>query len=161
MYFTTSQIYLIVIALVILVALHSLLRYTRLGKAMRATAADPELARNCGVRTRLVTDCAWLLSGTLCGLSGVALVTELGSFQSGTGGAFLVPVVASAVVGGIGHSYGAMLGALVIGMSSEMAAVVFAPQYKDVVAFLILIVVLLLRPQGILSEVASDKAVAA
>ncbi|MCU1658186.1 MAG: natD, partial [Pseudonocardiales bacterium] len=137
------------------------LRYTRLGKAMRATAADPELARNCGVRTRLVTDGAWLLSGALCGMSGVALVTELGSFQSSTGGAFLVPIVASAVVGGIGHSYGAMLGALVIGLASEMAAVVFTPQYKDVVAFLILIVVLLLRPQGILSEVASDKAVAA
>jgi branched-chain amino acid transport system permease protein/neutral amino acid transport system permease protein len=132
-----------------------------LGKAMRATAADPELARNCGVRTRLVTDCAWLVSGALCGISGVALVAELGSFQSTTGGAFLVPIVASAAVGGIGHSYGAMLGALVIGLSSELAAVVFAPQYKDVVAFLLLIVVLLVRPQGILSEVATDKAVAA
>jgi branched-subunit amino acid ABC-type transport system permease component len=161
MIFTTSQIYILVIAVIALAALHSLLKYTRLGKAMRATAADPELARNCGVRTRLVTDCAWLVSGALCGISGVALVAELGSFQSTTGGAFLVPIVASAAVGGIGHSYGAMLGALVIGLSSELAAVVFAPQYKDVVAFLLLIVVLLVRPQGILSEVATDKAVAA
>jgi branched-subunit amino acid ABC-type transport system permease component len=161
MIFTTSQIYILIIAVIALAALHSLLKYTRLGKAMRATAADPELARNCGVRTRLVTDCAWLVSGALCGISGVALVAELGSFQSTTGGAFLVPIVASAAVGGIGHSYGAMLGALVIGLSSELAAVVFAPQYKDVVAFLLLIVVLLVRPQGILSEVATDKAVAA
>ena len=161
MIFTTSQIYILVIAASALAGVHGLLKYSRLGKAMRATAADPELARNCGVRTRLVTDCAWLLSGALCGVSGVALAVELGSFQSTTGGAFLVPVVASAAVGGIGHPYGAMLGALVIGLSTELAPVVFAPQYKDVVAFVVLIIILLVRPQGILSEVATDKAVAA
>jgi branched-subunit amino acid ABC-type transport system permease component len=161
MVFTTSQLILVAIAAVALVALHGLLRYTRLGKAMRATASDPGLARNCGVQTRRVIDGAWLLSGLLCGLAGVALVTELGSFDTTTGSAFLVPMIAAAVLGGVGHPYGAMLGALVIGMASELAATYWDPTYKDVVAFGVLIVVLLLRPQGIFAEVASQKEVAA
>ena len=161
MVFTASQLTLVAIAAVALAALHGLLRYTRLGKAMRATASDPALARNCGVQTRRVIDGAWLLSGLLCGLAGVALVTELGSFDFTTGSAFLVPVIAAAVLGGVGHPYGAMLGALVIGLATELAATYFSPTYKDVVAFLVLIVVLLLRPQGIFAEVASQKEVAA
>jgi branched-chain amino acid transport system permease protein/neutral amino acid transport system permease protein len=160
MVFTTTQIFVIAIALASLAGLHSLLKFTRLGKAMRATAADPELARNCGIQTRHVTDFAWLLSGMFCGLAGVALVIELGSFQSTTGGAFLVPIVASAVLGGVGQPYGAVLGALVVGLASEVSAVFIDPSYKDVVAFLVLIAVLLVRPTGILSEVATEKAVA-
>jgi branched-chain amino acid transport system permease protein/neutral amino acid transport system permease protein len=69
--------------------------------------------------------------------------------------------VAVAVLGGIGQPYGAMLGALVIGITSEVAAAIFNPEYKDVVAFVILVIVLLARPQGILSEVAARKEVAA
>jgi len=158
---TSTQLILIAIAAVTLAALHGLLTYTRLGKAMRATASDPELARNCGVPTRRVIDGAWLLSGLLCGLAGVALVTELGSFDFTTGSAFLVPVIAAAVLGGVGHPYGAMLSALVIGLASELYATYVNPTYQDVVAFGVLIVVLLLRPQGIFAEVASQKEVAA
>jgi branched-chain amino acid transport system permease protein/neutral amino acid transport system permease protein len=78
-----------------------------------------------------------------------------------TGSNFLVPIIAAAVLGGIGQPYGAMLGALTIGLTGEVAASVINPAYKDVVAFAILIVVLLVRPQGILSEVAQAKEVAA
>ena len=161
MVFTATQLTLIAIAAVALAALHGLLRYTRLGKAMRATASDPALARNCGVSTRWVIDGAWLVSGLLCGLAGVALVTELGSFESTTGSEFLIPVIAAAVLGGVGHPYGAMLGALVIGLATELDATYLNPTYKDVVAFLVLIVVLLIRPQGIFADVASQKEVAA
>lgn len=88
-------------------------------------------------------------------------MTELGSFDFTTGSAFLIPVIAAAVLGGVGHPYGAMLGALVIGLATELDGTYFDPVYKDVVAFLVLIVVLLLRPQGIFAEVASQKEVAA
>jgi branched-subunit amino acid ABC-type transport system permease component len=74
---------------------------------------------------------------------------------------FLIPIVAVAVLGGIGQPYGAMLGAVVIGLASELAAAVISPDYKDVVAFVILVIVLLARPQGILSEIATRKEVAA
>jgi branched-chain amino acid transport system permease protein/neutral amino acid transport system permease protein len=154
MVFTTVQLAIIAIAVVAMLLIHLLLRYTKLGKAMRATAADPDLARNCGIATDRVIDLAWAISGALCGLAGVILVMNVTAFTQTTGAQFLIPIVA-------GQPYGAMLGALVIGITSEVAAAIFNPEYKDVVAFVILVIVLLARPQGILSEVATRKEVAA
>jgi branched-subunit amino acid ABC-type transport system permease component len=161
MVFTSVQLAIIAIAIAAMVLIHLLLRYTKLGKAMRATATDPELARNCGIATDRVIDLAWALSGTLCGLAGVILVMNVTAFTDTTGSQFLIPIVAVAVLGGIGQPYGAMLGAVVIGIASELAAAVISPDYKDVVAFVILVIVLLARPQGILSEIATRKEVAA
>ena len=159
--FTTVQLAIIAIAVVAMLLIHLLLRYTKLGKAMRATAADPDLARNCGIATDRVIDLAWAISGALCGLAGVILVMNVTAFTETTGAQFLIPIVAVAVLGGIGQPYGAMLGALVIGIASEVAAAIFNPEYKDVVAFVILVIVLLARPQGILSEIATRKEVVA
>jgi branched-subunit amino acid ABC-type transport system permease component len=161
MVFTTVQLAIIGIAVAAMLAIHVLLRYTKLGKAMRATATDPDLARNCGIATDRIIDIAWAISGALCGLAGVILVMNVTAFTNTTGSEFLIPIVAVAVLGGIGQPYGAMLGALVIGIASEVAAAIFNPEYKDVVAFVILVIVLLARPQGILSEVATRKEVAA
>jgi len=161
MVFTTVQLAIIGVAVVAMLLIHLLLRYTKLGKAMRATATDPDLARNCGIATERVIDLAWAISGALCGLAGVILVMNLTAFTDTTGAQFLIPIIAVAVLGGIGQPYGAMLGALVIGIVSELAAAVISPDYKNVVAFVILVMVLLARPQGILSEVATRKEVAA
>lgn len=161
MVFTSSQLVIIAIAVVAMAAVYAMLRFTKLGKAMRATAADPVLARSCGIATDRVIDVAWLVSGALCGIAGVALAMNVTSFTSTTGGQFLIAIVAAAVLGGVGHPYGAMLGALTIGVSSEVAAGLIAPSYKQVVAFAVLVLVLLVRPQGILSEVATQKEVAA
>jgi branched-subunit amino acid ABC-type transport system permease component len=161
MVFTASQLAIMAIALVAMVCVHLLLTQTQLGRAMRATATNPGLARSSGIPTDRVIDAAWLLSGALCGIAGVALVLNTATFSETTGAAFLVPIIAAAVLGGIGQPYGAMLGALTIGVAGEVAATLISPSYKDVVAFVILIVVLLVRPQGILSEIASAKEVAA
>ncbi len=159
--FTSAQLGIIGIAVVAMLAVHVLLSGTKLGKAMRATATDPELARSCGIATDRVIDATWLLSGALCGIAGIALVMNITSFTSTTGGGSLIPIVAAAVLGGVGQPYGAMLGALVIGVTSEVAAALISPDYKQTAAFLILIAVLLIRPQGILSEVATQKEVVA
>jgi branched-subunit amino acid ABC-type transport system permease component len=159
--FTGEQLAIMGIAVVAMLLIHGILRYTRLGKAMRGTAADPDLARSCGIQTDLVIDLAWLISGTLAGLAGVALAMSVTSFTVTTGSGFLVVIIAAAVLGGVGHAYGAMLGALVIGIAMEISAAFINPDYKQVVAFVILIVVLLVRPTGILAEIATDKQVAA
>jgi branched-subunit amino acid ABC-type transport system permease component len=161
MVFTGTQLGIIGIAAVSMLAVHLLLRYTKLGKAMRATATDPDLARSCGIATDRIVDAAWAISGALCGIAGVTLVMNVSAFTDTTGSQFLIPIIAVAVLGGIGQPYGAMLGALVVGVASEVAAVLINPDYKQVVAFIILIAVLLLRPQGILSEIATRKEVAA
>jgi branched-chain amino acid transport system permease protein/neutral amino acid transport system permease protein len=159
--FTTVQLAIIGIAVAAMLVIHLLLRYTKLGKAMRATATDPDLARTCGIATDRVIDLAWAISGALCGLAGAILVMNVTAFTDTTGSQFLIPIIAVAVLGGIGQPYGAMLGALVIGIASELAAAIINPNYKDVVAFVILVIVLLARPQGILSEIATRKEVAA
>lgn len=161
MVFTSAQLGIIGIAAVAMLAVHVLLSRTKLGKAMRATATDPELARSCGIATDRVIDATWLLSGALCGIAGIALVMNITSFTSTTGGGALIAIVAAAILGGVGQPYGAMLGALVIGITTEVAAALISPDYKQTVAFLILIAVLLVRPQGILSEVATQKEVVA
>jgi branched-chain amino acid transport system permease protein/neutral amino acid transport system permease protein len=97
----------------------------------------------------------------MCGVGGVVLVLNVSAFQSTTGGLFLIPMIAAAVLGGVGQPYGAMLGALVIGITTEVGAVFVTPDYKELLAFAVLIVVLIIRPQGILAEIASQKEVVA
>src|SRR5579884_4154133 len=146
---TAGQVAIILIAAGLMLGLHLLLTRTTLGRAMRATAANPTLARSCGIATERVGDAAWLLSGGLCGAAGVALALTTVSFDFTLGSVFLIPMIAAAVLGGIGQPYGAMLGALVVGIASEVAGALWDPAYKDVVAFLILIVMLLVRPRGL------------
>jgi branched-subunit amino acid ABC-type transport system permease component len=148
---TVSQIAIIALAILLMVGVHLLLTQTRLGKAMRATASNPELARNCGIRTNRTVDIAWALSGALCGIAGVVLVMNTISFAATTGSSFLVVIIAAAILGGVGQPYGAMLGALSIGLISELSASIWSPDYKNVIAFVILVTVLLFRPQGLLS----------
>jgi len=159
--FTNLELMIIVLAVVCMFAVHLVLSRTRIGKAMRATAADPVLARGCGVATARVIDVAWLISGGLCGLAGVSLVLNVATFDTGTGNGFLVPIIAAAVLGGVGQPYGAMIGALIVGVVSEVSTVFIQPEYNTAVAFVILIVVLLFRPQGILSDVAQTRELAA
>ncbi len=148
---TPGQLAVIGIAVVAMMSIHSILAWTRLGKAMRATASNLPLARSSGVRVNRTIDIAWAISGALCGIAGVVLVINTASFAASTGASFLVVIIAAAVLGGVGSPYGAMAGALAIGLATEMSAVVINPAYKEVVAFAILVAVLLLRPQGIIT----------
>jgi branched-chain amino acid transport system permease protein/neutral amino acid transport system permease protein len=157
---TVDQLLIIALAVAAMLALHLLLTRTRLGKAMRATSTNPSLALGCGINTGRVIDVAWLLSGFLCGVAGVVLVVNTSAFQSTTGNDFLVLVVAAAMLGGVGKPYGAMLGALVLGLVTEIAAGIIAPGLKEGFAFAALVVVLLLRPQGLFGD-ATSRAVAA
>lgn len=159
MVFTQLQLIIVGIALLAMIAVHLILQRSRLGTAMRATATNPGLARNAGVPTKRIIDATWLLSGALCGVSGVTLVLGIHSFDFTIGQKFLIVIVASAVLGGIGQPYGAMLGALVVALAGSIVANYTSSAYNEVTAFAILIAVLLIRPQGILSEIATAKEV--
>ncbi len=154
---TLAELGIIALSVAAMLAVHALLTYTRLGKAMRATAANPELARGCGIRTERIVDLTWLISGALCGAAGVVLVINTSSVSATTGANFFLVIVAAAILGGIGRPYGAMLGALVIGLGTEVSAAFLSPSYKNVVAFVLLVLVLVLRPQGILAGTSSDR----
>jgi branched-subunit amino acid ABC-type transport system permease component len=160
MVFTATQLWLIAVAIAAMVVFHGLLRFTKLGRAMRAVAADKTLARSSGVPVSRITDFAWLLSGALCGIAGVALVMNISTLTVTTGSGFLVVMIAAAAVGGVGQPYGAMLGAVVVGIVSSVAASYLNPVYEQLSAFVLLGLVLLIRPSGIVRTLAVDRAVA-
>jgi branched-subunit amino acid ABC-type transport system permease component len=147
---TVLQLVIIALSIVLMVLVHVLIRYTRLGKAMRATSANRNLARNCGIRTDRVVTITWLITGALCGLAGVVFALDSGTFGATSTDLFLVLILAAVFLGGPGEPYGAMLGALVIGVATEVSASIVVSDYKDVVAFVILIAMLAIRPSGLL-----------
>jgi branched-chain amino acid transport system permease protein/neutral amino acid transport system permease protein len=147
---TGVQIVIIALSVLVMGGVHGLLRYTKLGKAMRATAANQSLARNCGIRTGQVITITWALTGALCGLAGVVFAIDSGSFDATATDLFLVLILAAVFLGGPGQAYGAMLGALIIGLATEVSAAFIPADYKYVVAFLVLLVMLGVRPAGLL-----------
>jgi branched-subunit amino acid ABC-type transport system permease component len=146
---SAAQVAIILTAALLMLGLHLLLTRTRLGRAMRATSANPTLAQSCGIETERIGDLAWLISGALCGAAGVALAITTVTFDFTLGAVFLIPMIAAAVLGGVGQPYGAMLGGLVVGVASELAGAFWDPAYKDVIAFVILVAMLLVRPRGL------------
>ena len=151
---TTVQLVIIGLSVVIMAGVHVLLRYTKLGKAMRATAANRSLARNCGIRTDRVVTVTWALTGALCGIAGTVFAINNGSFGATSADLFLVVILAAVFLGGPGQAYGAMAGALIIGLATEISAAYINPSYKDVVAFVVLLVVMVVRPGGVLGATA-------
>ena len=147
---TTVQLVVIGLSVLVMLGTHVLLRYTRLGKAMRATAANKTLARNCGIRTSRVINLTWAITGALCGLAGVIFAMDAGSFNATSTDLFLILILAATFLGGPGQAYGAMLGAVVIGLATEISAAYITPSYKYVVAFVALLLILGLRPTGLL-----------
>jgi branched-chain amino acid transport system permease protein/neutral amino acid transport system permease protein len=147
---TTVQLVVIGLSVLVMLGTHILLRYTKLGKAMRATAANRTLARNCGIRTSRVITLTWAITGALCGLAGVIFAMDAGSFDATSTDLFLILILAAVFLGGPGQAYGAMLGAVVIGLATEISAAYITPSYKYVVAFVALLLMLGLRPTGLL-----------
>ncbi len=148
---SSTQVILMAVAAALMLALHLVLTLTTMGRMMRATAVNRTLARSCGIRTERVTRGVWMVSGVLCGCTGVALAMTTVAFDFNVGSTFLISMIAAAVVGGIGQPYGAMLGGLIIGLTEQISAAYWDPAYSDVVAFGLLVVVLLVRPRGLLS----------
>jgi branched-chain amino acid transport system permease protein/neutral amino acid transport system permease protein len=154
---STAQVVIIAITIVLMGGLHLLLTRTQLGRAMRATSSNRTLARSCGIATSRVSDIAWFISGTFCGMAGIALAITIESFDFTLGSIFLIPMIAAAVLGGVGQPYGAMVGGLVVGVVSSVSAAYWDPAYQSVVAFGILIIMLLVRPRGLFGSATSAR----
>src|SRR5579859_6247852 len=147
---TTVQLVIIGLSVLVMAAVHALLRYTKLGKAMRATAANRSLARTCGIRTDRVITLTWAVTGALCGVAGTVFAMNNGSFGATSADLFLVVILAAVFLGGPGQAYGAMLGAVIIGLATEISAAYITPSYKDVIAFAVLLIMMAVRPGGLL-----------
>lgn len=156
---TASQVALVGIAILIFLLLEGMLKLTRLGKALRAMAIDPSLARSCGIPTGRIVNTTWVVSGFLCGVAGVVFVINALSVDSYTGTLFLPTVLAAAILGGVGSPGGALVASLVLGVVTELVAATGGSSYSTVAAFGVLVVVLLSKPSGVLTAVARKQEV--
>jgi branched-subunit amino acid ABC-type transport system permease component len=132
-------------------ALFALLAFTRLGRAMRAVADNPQLADIKGVDPDRIARVAVFIGAGLAGFGGMLLGIDT-SIDPLTGFRVVLSVFAAAVVGGLGSIPGAALGALVVGIGEEMAGVLLEPAYRTVTAFLAILLVLTIRPEGLLGR---------
>lgn len=146
---TPDQILMIVATGLLVVALHLFLTRTRMGKAMRGVRENPELALVSGIDTASVVRTTWVIGAGLAAIGGVfvGLTVQL---RPGIGADLLLGFFAAAILGGIGSIYGAVLGGLAIGLTESFSVLLIGPHYRSAISFLVLILILLVRPQGIL-----------
>ncbi len=143
-----DQMFIGVVAVLSVIVVYLLLYRTKLGRAMRATADNIDLARVSGIDTEQVVVWTWLIGGSLAGLAGVLLGIQ-SHLMPEMGFDFLLPLFSAAILGGVGSPHGALVGALTIGVSQELSTEWISPAYKPTIAFIILFAILLVRPQGI------------
>lgn len=149
---TRNQLIVMAIAVGLMLAVHAMLKTTRLGKSMRAMADSTTLAMTSGIDTKRITTITWFLSGTLAGVAGTVLGISEGNLTPASGELFLFVIFAAVIVGGVGSIYGAMAGAVLIGLATEISAAFINPAYKLDIAFVILILALLVRPSGLFAR---------
>ncbi len=155
--FSFMRVVVIAVCFGLMAMLTFMVKKTKVGKAMRATAQDIETAAYMGVDVDRIIMLVFLIGSALGGAAGVLvglLFTQVDyyvGFQAGLKG------FTAAVLGGIGNLYGAMLGGILLGLTESLAVTFFPSAYKDVVAFVILIVVLIFRPWGLMGEKSPEK----
>lgn len=145
-----EQVITLAVALAAMAVVHILLRYTMLGKKMRAVADNAALARVSGISARNVLSATWFISAGIGALGGILLAVTQVTMAPQMGWNFLLVVFAAVLLGGIGSPYGAMIGGLVIGLAMELGATYVAANYSYAFAFVVLIAILILRPRGLM-----------
>jgi branched-subunit amino acid ABC-type transport system permease component len=153
---TTLDEIIIAAAVAIFAGVFAILHYTSFGRSQRAVADDPVLATAKGIRANRVLWQTWLLVGGLAGLAGVALAATTGSFNNQLGFSYMLVTFAAVIVGGLGKVHGALVGAVIIGMVTEISGYYLSSGYKQVFALVLLLVVLILRPSGIFTSAAAE-----
>jgi len=164
--FTDLQAFIFVLACSLMAALLWFIKHTRLGKAMRATEQNPDVAGLMGVDINRIVSFTFLLGSALGAVAGVMVVLYYGLGHYYMGFILGLKAFTAAVLGGIGKVHGAMLGGLVLGLIESLASGyigdltggVFGSNYRDVFAFLVLVLVLVFRPSGLIGETSGERA---
>ena len=146
-----TQLITIVIGVIVITAVGLMLRFTLLGKRMRALSDDLDLAETAGINTERIILYTWLFAGGLAGLAGVLTATTQ-PLQPELGFTLLLAFFAAVVLGGIGDAFGALAGGMILGLVTEWSTMFIDPRWKLAVGFAVLILVLIVRPQGIFGK---------
>ena len=146
-----DQIFIVALALAAMLALHLFLTRSRTGMAMRAMAESPALAQVCGIEVEAVVRLTWIISGALAAFAGVfiGLTPQL---HPEIGFNLLLSLFAAAILGGVGSLTGAVAGGFLVGLAENLSLLVISPGYKGAMPFLLLLLILIVRPQGLFGE---------
>jgi branched-chain amino acid transport system permease protein len=139
-------------AVLMMLGLDTFVRKTKLGRGIRAVAQDPESAALMGVNSTRIVQATFLIGGLMAGAAATLYMIRIGSTRQNAGFLIGVKAFTAAVMGGIGNLRGALLGGLVLGVAQNWGSALFGSNWQDVVAFVLLILILLVRPTGILGE---------
>ncbi len=148
---TPDQLLVLGLTVVLVIALHLFLTRTTLGKAMRATSLNPQLASVTGIDVDRVIRATWIIGAVLAAVAGVfsGLTVQL---RPQLGFDLLLPLFAAAILGGIGSVYGAVAGGLIVGLAESLSVPLVGAEYRAATAFVVLIAILLVRPTGLFGE---------
>jgi neutral amino acid transport system permease protein len=144
-----TELIVVLVGVAVLLAVGLMLRLTSLGRQMRALADDFELAEVAGIDTDRVVIATWIFAAGLAGLAGVLYTAAIGTMTPNLGFFLLLSLFAAVILGGIGNAYGALAGGLLLGVVQEWSTLVIDARWKIAVGFAILILVLIVRPQGL------------
>jgi len=153
-YFTINslQFFIIIISLLLMVGLNYFINRTNLGMAIRATSSDIETAALMGINTNSIISLVFFIGAGLGGIAGILVGMYYGSIKYNMGFIYGIKAFTAAVLGGIGNIPGAMIGGYLLGILESLGTAYISSTYKDVFAFIILILVLIIKPTGILGE---------
>ena len=151
------QVFILSASILIMIALHLFVAKTRLGKAMRATSQDRIMAGLVGIDINQVISITFMIGSALAAVAGVMVTLYYGVVHFFMGYLAGIKAFTAAVLGGIGSIPGAMLGGFMLGLIENFGASYISSVYKDAFAFLVLIIMLILRPAGLLGQKAVDK----
>ena len=143
-----DQILIVIVVCTLIILLHLFLQKSKMGKAMRATADNMELALVSGIDTERIIIWTWGIAGALAAAAGILYGIDV-QLHPYMGWNFLIPIFAAAILGSIGNMYGALVGGLIIGVAQQVSTAFLMPTYKLAVAFILMILILLVRPTGI------------
>jgi neutral amino acid transport system permease protein len=146
-----TELIVVVVGVLVLIGVGLVLRFSLLGKRMRALADDLDLAEVAGIDTRRVILYTWIFAGSLAGLAGV-LAASVTNLKPEMGFELLLPIFAAVVLGGIGDAFGALAAGLVLGVVIEWSTLLVDARWKIAIGFVALVVVLVIRPQGIFGK---------
>ena len=148
---TPDQMFVLALTVLTVIALHLFLSRSTLGRAMRATSTNPQLARVSGIDPERVMRATWVIGAMLAALAGVfaGLTVQI---RPTMGLELLLPLFAAAILGGIGSVWGAVIGGLIVGLAESFAVMSIGAEYRSAAAFAVLIAILLIRPTGLFAE---------
>lgn len=154
---TPAKFLILATTLVVMIGLVFLIKKTRMGKAMRATSQDMEMALLVGINVNRVISVTFIIGSTLAAIGGVLIASYIGQTNYFIGFIAGIKAFTAAVLGGIGSIPGAVLGGLVLGWTESFATAYVASAYEDVFAFALLVLILIFRPAGIFGRKTTQK----